>query len=206
MLDEPANNRVRGEGGNSFVALNLNSWGVVKRLSQRILIPPFRVRVPAPLPINALAMKRRKITDEELAQVIASSQSMRGAIRSLGLRMAGGTQSHYTRRAKALGLDLTHHLGRRFAHGKPSGRRKPAEEILIKREFGGRAKSLQLRRALIEIGIIEECSICSQGPVWNGKPMTLDVDHINEDWLDDRAENLRFLCPNCHSQFSRNLF
>ena len=35
--------------------------------------------------------------------------------------------------------------------------------------------------------------------------LTLDVDHINENWLDDRLENLRFLCPNCHSQFSRKL-
>ncbi|AGL14805.1 helix-turn-helix domain-containing protein [Actinoplanes sp. N902-109] len=38
------------------------------------------------------------------------------------------------------------------------------------------------------------------GDSWNGKPITLQIDHINGRFLDCRAENLRFLCPNCHSQ------
>ena len=33
-----------------------------------------------------------------------------------------------------------------------------------------------------------------------GRSLTLDVDHKNDDWLDDRLENLQFLCPNCYSQ------
>lgn len=37
-----------------------------------------------------------------------------------------------------------------------------------------------------------------------GRSLTLDVDHKNNNWLDDRLENLQFLCPNCHSQKSRN--
>jgi hypothetical protein len=41
---------------------------------------------------------------------------------------------------------------------------------------------------------------CGQGPEWNGKTLVLQLDHENGDCTDNRLENLRFLCPNCHSQ------
>lgn len=44
------------------------------------------------------------------------------------------------------------------------------------------------------------CSECGVGQEWNGKPLTLQVDHINGVSDDHRLDNLRFLCPNCHSQ------
>lgn len=44
------------------------------------------------------------------------------------------------------------------------------------------------------------CSICGQQPEWNGKPLTLILDHINGNNKDDRLENLRWVCPNCNQQ------
>jgi HNH endonuclease len=57
-----------------------------------------------------------------------------------------------------------------------------------------------IKRRLLELGLIEErCSRCGVAQ-WRGKPLRIQLDHINgvkDDW---RLENLRMLCPNCHSQ------
>lgn len=45
-----------------------------------------------------------------------------------------------------------------------------------------------------------KCSICGQEPIWNGKPLIMILDHINGKHVDDRLENLRWVCPNCNYQ------
>lgn len=45
-----------------------------------------------------------------------------------------------------------------------------------------------------------ECQICGQPNVWNGKLLTLQIDHVDGDYLNNDPDNLKVLCPNCHTQ------
>lgn len=77
------------------------------------------------------------------------------------------------------------------------GRRiTPIDEILVK----GRARPCNLRDVLLEIGREYKCESCGQLPFHNGKSLTLPVDHIDGDNMNQERTNLRFLCPNCHTQ------
>lgn len=44
------------------------------------------------------------------------------------------------------------------------------------------------------------CLECNVNDVWNNKSLVLQMDHIDGDPLNDVLSNLRWLCPNCHSQ------
>ena len=63
-----------------------------------------------------------------------------------------------------------------------------------------RSKTTFKRKLLNEGKLINKCAICNMEPIWNNKPITLQLDHINGINTDNRIENLRLLCPNCHSQ------
>jgi 5-methylcytosine-specific restriction endonuclease McrA len=71
------------------------------------------------------------------------------------------------------------------------------EEFLIE-GFSGRNK--QVRAYILRHNILEyKCAECGLED-WLGKPIALDLDHINGVNNDYRLDNLRFLCPNCHRQ------
>ena len=44
------------------------------------------------------------------------------------------------------------------------------------------------------------CSVCGLPPEWNGKPLKLQLDHIDGNAFNNEFDNLRIICPNCHTQ------
>jgi 5-methylcytosine-specific restriction endonuclease McrA len=59
----------------------------------------------------------------------------------------------------------------------------------------------RLKDRIIMEGLLDYvCAICRIEPMWESKPLTLVLDHINGVNNDHRLQNLRFLCPNCNSQ------
>lgn len=77
-------------------------------------------------------------------------------------------------------------------------KRTPNELIFVKDSTVDRktARKFLLREKLIPYN----CALCNLSEVWNNKPITLQLDHINGVSNDHRVDNLRWLCPNCHSQ------
>ena len=147
---------------------------------------------------------KTKYTKELLEPLVKSSTSLISVVRKLGITSyGGGTQSHIKKVIANYGIDTSHFLGQAnnqgLHHVGGPAKRKP-KSILVLLPVGETEKSRLLRRALIESGREYKCECCGQLPIWNGKSLVLQIDHKSGLRNDNRSDNLRFICPNCHTQ------
>ncbi|MEU5401978.1 HNH endonuclease signature motif containing protein [Streptomyces sp. NPDC005963] len=137
---------------------------------------------------------------DELRRAVTSSLSVAAALRRLGRPYNSSQRALFRQWTEEEGIDTAHFLGQAHQRGRPGTTpAKHPEEVLVQRNDNRRTQAVVLRRALYAIGVPDQCAECGIGPVWRGRPMTLEVDHINGRRDDDRAHNLRLLCPNCHA-------
>lgn len=151
--------------------------------------------------IDTSHFNKCKYTKEMLEPIVKNNISVAGVLRDLGLNnTSGGNHSHISKKIKEYKIDTSHFKGQAHLKGKTHNwtKKKPLSEIMIKNSTYSRShlKTRILKNKLIEY----KCSICEMGPEWNDMKLVLALDHINGVGNDHRLKNLRFLCPNCHSQ------
>lgn len=144
-----------------------------------------------------------KYSKELLEIAVKDSLTIAEVLRKLGLAQSGSNHSHIKKRIINAKIDISHFVGSRFNSGErhtKQNKLSPNQIFQNDRLNGRRDKASVLKRALIESGVEEKCEVCGILPEWQGQKLVLQIDHKNGDGCDNRKENLRFLCPNCHSQ------
>lgn len=142
-----------------------------------------------------------KISKEKLKEIVEECSTISCILLYFGLSNKGGNYKTLQKRLLADNIDYSHiQLGIGANKNKTwfTTTRTPKEEMFCKNSKFTRNS---IRRRIISDKLLElVCKECKLKNEWNGKKLTLQLDHINGDGKDNRLENLRFLCPNCHSQ------
>lgn len=132
-------------------------------------------------------------TKEELEQIVNESYSYRDVVKKVGYTtVSGGNTKTVKSRIEKYNIDISH-----FSIGGAKGTTRTEENVFCKDSTASQAT---LRKWFIKGEYIPyKCDYCGISE-WQGKDLSLQLDHINGDNHDNRLENLHWLCPNCHSQ------
>lgn len=131
-----------------------------------------------------------------LEEVIKQSKSYREALRNLNRAVTGRSVHYLRKKIESFGINTSHFVIQ--SKTNKDFKKLKWEEILVKERKGYRESGKRLTQALIESGVEYKCNKCYLIE-WINTRITLEVNHIDGNSLNNEKSNLEFLCPNCHS-------
>lgn len=131
---------------------------------------------------------------EEIKEAVQTSTTFSDVLRKLNIPIVGNNSKTLKNILEEHNIDYSHFTGRAKSYKTNYVK---AENYLDNNKF---IKAYQLKKKLLKEKIKEnKCEICGLTE-WLGKPLIIQLHHINGNNTDNRLENLQMLCPNCHSQ------
>lgn len=147
------------------------------------------------------------LTKDVMEDLCKSSYSIAEVIYKSGRKCTGGNYQLIKSKIIQYGIDISHFTGSLWSKGKTSKddnriSSKPTKYFDENQILGYHPdiSRCTVKKYIIRNNIIPyKCAFCGNTGYWNGKEISLELDHINGNPYDHSKENLRFLCPNCHA-------